>query len=93
MKIWSATVDHFRLRDFDGEMVVFDNRSGDTHALDPLATALVLTLQRRSATSLPELCEVVAPKLEEDERAIPQSVVLEALALLERLQLVASFEQ
>jgi PqqD family protein of HPr-rel-A system len=93
MKVWCAASEHFRLRTWDGEMVVFDERSADTHALDPLATSLVTRLKKNGPAGLAELCDAVAPYLEDDEKQDPQTVVADALAFLETLRLVEGTER
>lgn len=90
MKIWSAAAGRFRRRVWDAEMVIYDESSGDTHSLDPLATALLLSLQQKGPATIPDLCKVVAPMLEEDEKAVPEAVVADALSVLQTLHLVES---
>lgn len=73
-------------------MVVYDRRSGDTHALDRLATATVEALTAKEISDT-ELLDSVAAELEEDERAAPLATVGNALGFLQRLGLVASTER
>lgn len=92
MKFWSAALEHFLIKAWDGEMVVYDRRSGDTHALDRLATAAVKTLSAAKEISATELVECVATELEEDEKAEPLIIVSNALEFLQKLGLVTCTE-
>ena len=93
MKVWSAAVGRFRTRAWDGEMVVYDESSGDTHSLDPLATALLIILQENGAATVADLSGVAAAQLEEDEKLEPEAVVTEALEVLQTLRLVECAER
>ena len=95
MKLWSATLLDFRCREWDSELVVYDERSGDTHALDPLASAIVRSLQEQGRASLQELSARVSAALADSATYATEKsedVVAEALAFLESLRLVASVE-
>jgi PqqD family protein of HPr-rel-A system len=49
-------------RHFDGEWVVFEAGSGDTHQLDPLAAAVLMCLESE-AQDINELAEIIASEL------------------------------
>lgn len=74
-------------------MVVYDESSGDTHSLDPLATALLICLRENGAATVAELSSVVAAQLEEDEKLEPEAVVADALGVLQKLRLVDCAER
>ncbi len=93
MKFWSAALEPFLVRAWDGEMVVYDRRSGDTHALDRLATAIVDALTDKTEISFTDVVDSVAIELEEDERAAPAVIVSNALEFLRNLGLVTCSER
>ena len=39
------------IREWDDEIVIYDSRGGDTHLLDPVASAVLASLQRSPQTS------------------------------------------
>jgi PqqD family protein of HPr-rel-A system len=93
MRFWSSALEHFLVRAWNGEMVVYDRRSGDTHALDRLATATVKALTATKEISVTDLVDCVATELEEDEKAEPLVIVSNALDFLHNLGLVTCTER
>jgi PqqD family protein of HPr-rel-A system len=92
VQFWSAALEHFLVREWDGEMVLYDRRSGDTHALDRLATAAVKALGSGNELSAGEIVDRVIIELEEDEKADPTVVVGNALNFLKKLGLATDSE-
>jgi PqqD family protein of HPr-rel-A system len=85
---WRLATDDLRRRAWDGQMVVYDPRSGDTHCLDHLAAAVLSHLfERRTATarSLREQLPHDPPSAGEPRA---EDVLTNLLAELEKLRLV-----
>ena len=74
-------------RDWDGEAVVYDDASGDTHRLAPLPAAILAVLQTHPATAY-ELCDRLAPDVEGVAAGSLLGHVSSALTELERLGLI-----
>ena len=76
-------------RDWDGEAVVYDDASGDTHKLAPLPAAVLSILQAHPAT-VHELCDELAPYVEGEAAAAGSLLghVSGALTELERQGLI-----
>jgi PqqD family protein of HPr-rel-A system len=79
------------LREWDDELVVYNDGNGDTHHLAPLAGKVLLALMRKPAgLDAPELINSVGAMTGIDEASVLAPVVEEALDELARLGLVAS---
>lgn len=75
----------FMLRSFADGCVVFDGRSGDTHALDPLAARVFVSSVAVDIVDLPEaIAQALSPltRIEWDEAAAQARERLEGLGLL-----------
>jgi PqqD family protein of HPr-rel-A system len=78
--------DHLKMQEWDGQMVVYDHYSGDTHCLDrPLA--LVFSAIVAAPGSSEELTDRLASALGDTQEARAESVRI-ATEELERLRLV-----
>lgn len=74
-------------RDWDGEAVVYDDASGDTHKLAPLPAVVLSILQAHPATVY-ELCDELAPHVEGEAAGSLLGHVSGALTELERQGLI-----
>lgn len=74
-------------REWDGEAVVYDDASGDTHKLAPFPTAILAILQAHPATAH-ELCDELAPLVDVEAAGSLLGHVSGALTELERLGLI-----
>jgi len=60
-------------RQFDGDDVVFNELTGDTHKLSPLASALLRALESSAKTSA-ELLPILLEESEDDPAALEQAL-------------------
>jgi PqqD family protein of HPr-rel-A system len=86
--VWTCTPPgRFLFREWDGECVVFDLLSNDTHACDLLTTAIMHEL-RASPSVLPHLTHVIGASLGWGSDADFSATTTAALENLERLGIV-----
>ena len=85
--IWqSAPVERLLMQEWDGESVVFDGCSGDTHLLDLVGTSVLRGLRAGIATR-EDLAAFVASELQLEPSSGLLAGVDETLATFERLRL------
>lgn len=82
----------FHFRRWGDECVAYDNATGDTHLLDPVAAELLLALQQAAATT-EELVQRVASRLGTGTGSDLFSALESALGDFERLALIRRVEQ
>jgi PqqD family protein of HPr-rel-A system len=77
-------------REWDDELVVYNDATGNTHHLSPIASAVLLALApHRDGIDTPALVRLVEDRSEPSEHARLPVEVGRTLDELERLQLVA----
>lgn len=76
----------FRMHGWDGQIVAYDPRSGDTHCFDHVASAVLGRIAAAASTDA-QLCDGLAPILGGTAEARADEIRL-ALEELERLRLV-----
>ncbi len=88
---WRAvSPDAIAVREWDEELVVYNDCTGHTHHLAPFGGKVLLALLDNPAgLELPELIESVAATLQISEAEVLAPVVEEALEELARLDLIA----
>ena len=83
---WQFAATDILLRGWEGQMVAYDRRSGDTHCLDVVSSALVACLMETTVGTRYELRDAVARDI--DAGAEIDTLLSGALRELERLDLV-----
>lgn len=77
-----------RERRWGEESVVFDTYSGETHHLDPLASAIYRKVSESGAVELEELCANLSPADDGSDGANSPEAIGAATALLRQLGLI-----
>ena len=78
--------DHLKMEVWDGQMVVYDHYSGDTHCLDPMMTCVLGAIVAAPGGHV-ELADRLAAELGDTHEARVEAMRL-ALEELERLHLI-----
>jgi PqqD family protein of HPr-rel-A system len=88
---WRAVApEAIAVREWDDELVVYNDSTGHTHHLAPFGGKVLLALLDNPAgLNLPELIESVAAAVQISEAKVLAPVVEEALEELARLDLIA----
>lgn len=86
--IWRAAEGPFRRQIWGGELVVYDERSGDTHCLDRIATAVLMRLVDDGPNTPANLRDAVDGLLEAEGKDHGEAIINDALETLGTLQLV-----
>ena len=85
--MWEAASGEFAVRTWEGQMVVYDPRSGDTHCLDELASAVLTTLRELGRGSLPDIGQrITAARPGSSQIAMELSAALTELAALQLIR-------
>ena len=78
--LWSLVRSgRFQIREWDNEIVVYDSRAGDTHLLDPLASAVLSLLQsspQTSGTLVRMLIQELESPPDDDLRALTEAALV-----------------
>jgi PqqD family protein of HPr-rel-A system len=82
----------FHFRRWGDECVAYDNATGDTHLLDPVAAELLVSLQQAAATT-EELVQRVASRLGTEAGSDLFSALESALGDFERLAFIRRAER
>jgi len=83
---WQFAADTVLLRAWEGQMVAYDRRTGDTHCLDVVSSALIARFLQSSITTEPELRDALTRDIDAGTEA--DHLLSGALGELERLNLV-----
>jgi len=82
--IWRMSRErHHDIRVWEGEAVVYDTLTGDTHLLDPYATQIVQVLTQLSQATAESLSRRLGPEF---EVATEEGLLPHTLAVLESLR-------
>jgi PqqD family protein of HPr-rel-A system len=84
---WRVASEDLLTRSWDGQMVVYDCYSGDTHCLDRVASAVLSGVMQSNGSDEGEQLDRVQTFLPA-ESAVSPDILIAALAELERLRLV-----
>jgi PqqD family protein of HPr-rel-A system len=86
--VWRADSRSIAYREWDDELVVFNEATGHTHQLDPFGrTVLLALLARPDGLRIPEIAAFLADATEEPEAAVP--AIERTLGELADLELIA----
>lgn len=85
---WRFACEPFLSRVWDGQMVVYDPCSGDTHCVDRLASAILAQLVEQGPLSVAELCQRVRQARLQGADSPDDDLLTTALGELEKLRLV-----
>jgi PqqD family protein of HPr-rel-A system len=83
---WHLAAENLRFRVWEGQAVVYDPFSGDTHCLDHLASNIVTHLSQHGSSSLQELTRLLGPPPALNE--VVDGTLFAALGELERLRII-----
>ena len=87
-RVWRADSRSLAYREWDDELVVFNEATGHTHQLDPFGrTVLLALLARPDGLRIPEIAAFLADATEEPEAAVP--AIERTLGELADLELIA----
>ena len=87
---WRAAGAAFHARMWDGDLVVYDEYSGETHWLNPVASVILSAIHQRGPCAVEELRSAILPLLTDEGRSSTETVIDSALDTLRRLRLVES---
>jgi len=86
--VWRAATDAIEWREWDGEFVVYNRATGNTHHLNPIGGGVMLALLRHpSGVEMPALVRHVTAAFETTDSEDIAAAIAGVLAELAQLQL------